>query len=269
MPHIRVDDLEIYYEEVGSGFPVLMIMGLSANADWWPPDFVGPLAKSWRMILFDNRGAGRTKGDYAKFSIPLAAQDSWRLLDALGVERAHVVGMSMGGMIAQEMALSAPERLDRLVLGCTTCGLLSASFVSLETWKLAMSYATSRETRRRSRAINLLFTQEFIKSAGSLSEEFEKRIHQAPISKRAYRKQIAAVLRFDTRGRVQKIQSPTLVITGDRDALVPRRHSALLAKRIPRARLVELPGSGHGFMVDSAELAAKTIGEFLAETALP
>jgi pimeloyl-ACP methyl ester carboxylesterase len=264
MATIRVNDLDVYYEEAGAGFPVLLIMGLSANVDWWPPMFVEPLARDWRLISFDNRGAGRTKGDHSKFSIRLAAEDSLRLLDALGIERAHVVGMSMGGMIAQEMALAAPSRVVRLVLACTTAGLRSGAFISSETLRLAMRYVTDRQTRRRSRAMNLLFTPEFIEKSQELADEFERRIYRAPISKGAYRKQIAAVLRFDARRRLGQIQSPTLVITGTRDALMPKRHSKILAERIPNARLVEIPESGHGFLVDSAELAAKEIGEFLA-----
>jgi pimeloyl-ACP methyl ester carboxylesterase len=154
--HVQVGDLNVYYEEIGHGFPVLLIMGLSANVDWWPPMFVEPLARNWRLILFDNRGAGRTKGDHSRFSIPLAAQDSLRLLDELKIERAHVIGMSMGGMIAQEMTLAAPERVAKLVLACTTCGVRSGSVISQETLKLAMRYVLDPATRRRSRAMNVL-----------------------------------------------------------------------------------------------------------------
>lgn len=265
MPKIQVGDLKVHYEQAGEGFPVLLIMGLSANVDWWPEDFLAPLSRRWRTIAFDNRGAGRTQGDFSRFSIPLAAQDSLRLLDALGIEKAHVIGMSMGGMIAQELALLAPDRVERLVLACTNSGLRLGSVVSKEALRLAMRYVTSPQTRRRSRALNLLFTQEFIDANERLPAEFGKRISKAPISVAAWKKQLAAVMRFSSYRRLHQIQAPTLVISGTRDALVPHRNSILLAKRIPDARLVQIPDSGHGFLVDAAQPAASAIASFLAE----
>src|SRR5262249_55380769 len=123
MPKIRVDDIDIHYEVRGKGAPLLLIMGSQGNLDWWPEELKQGLEKHFRLIMFDNRGAGRTGEVDGQYRIPQMADDAAGLLEALEIPRAHVFGVSMGGMIAQEFALRHPKRVDHLVLGCTHPGL--------------------------------------------------------------------------------------------------------------------------------------------------
>lgn len=123
MEQVEVRDLSVCCELTGEGYPLVLIMGFSANMDWWDPELVDDLSKEFRVLAFDNRGAGRTvTPDEGEFTMELLADDTVALMDTLGVEKAHIVGMSMGGMIAQELALKYPEKVDKLVLGCTNCG---------------------------------------------------------------------------------------------------------------------------------------------------
>ncbi|MBL7204204.1 MAG: alpha/beta fold hydrolase [Desulfobacteraceae bacterium] len=117
MPKARVGDIDMYYRVEGSGQPLVMIIGYSANSDWWPPGLVDSLAARYQVILVDNRGAGRTNPGRRCFTIPLMAADTVGLLDALDIAGAHIFGISMGGMISQEIALSHPHRVHKLILG--------------------------------------------------------------------------------------------------------------------------------------------------------
>ena len=121
MPVVQANEIEIYYEEHGSGEPLLLIMGWGGNTATWNPQLEG-LAEQYRVIAFDNRGAGRTKAPDSPYTIPQMAADTAGLLHALGVPKAHVFGISMGGMVAQELALGYPELVGSLILGCTSAG---------------------------------------------------------------------------------------------------------------------------------------------------
>jgi len=119
MPKVKVDDIQIYYEVRGEGFPLVMIQGLSDNLDCWDPRLVEELSRKYKLVMFDNRGAGRTDISYREYTMKLFADDTAGLMDALGISKAHVLGLSMGGMIAQELVLNYPEKVAKLVL-CST-----------------------------------------------------------------------------------------------------------------------------------------------------
>ena len=122
MPRAKVNDINIYYDVHGDGFPLVMVMGFLGNADCWDPRMLPVLADKFKVIVFDNRGAGRTDISAKEFSIKLFAEDTVGLMDVLKVPKAHVLGISMGGMIAQELALNYPERVEKLILASTFCG---------------------------------------------------------------------------------------------------------------------------------------------------
>src|SRR6266851_4926483 len=122
MSDVRVDDVQLHYEVDGSGEPLLMVMGLGGSSAGWSPELVSELAPSFRTIIYDNRGTGRSDKPDIPYSLEMFAGDAIAILDDLKVERAHVFGVSMGGMIAQEIALRYPSRLQTLTLGCTTFG---------------------------------------------------------------------------------------------------------------------------------------------------
>ena len=125
MPFVQVNDLKIYYEEYGAGTPLLLVMGLGATVLGWSLPQVKRLATKHRVILFDNRGAGQTDKPRGPYTMPQLAADAVGLLDALSIGRAHVFGVSMGGMIVQHIALDYPQRVRSLILGCTGAGGLT------------------------------------------------------------------------------------------------------------------------------------------------
>ncbi len=262
MPTVEANGLRIYYEVHGQGFPLVMIMGLGANLDWWPPRIVERLSRRYRLLLFDNRGAGRTDKPGGRYSIRLMAGDTAALVEAVGIRRAHVLGVSMGGMIAQELALNHPERVERLVLACTTCGGIR----SVPPAPRALAWLSARNVPPevfRERQLKLLFPDEFAARHRQEIEEYWRRAGRWPTPADAYRRQLAAILRFNSYGRLPRIQAPTLVMTGDRDILVPPKNSEILASRIPGARLEVFPGGGHGFIAQFPERFCRVVEEFL------
>jgi pimeloyl-ACP methyl ester carboxylesterase len=122
MPKVKVNDVQIYYELHGDGFPLVMINGLGGHVYTWNPDHIRELLKRFKLVLFDNRGAGRTDLSDKEYSIKLFADDTAGLMNVLGIPRAHVFGISMGGMIAQELVINYPKKVEKLVLCSTSCG---------------------------------------------------------------------------------------------------------------------------------------------------
>jgi pimeloyl-ACP methyl ester carboxylesterase len=263
MPKACVGDIEIYYRSRGSGPPLFLIMGFSANSDWWPPGLVDALAARHRVILLDNRGAGRTGEGKRPFTIPLMAADTVGLLNALGLAAAHVFGVSMGGMIAQELALRYPHRVRKLVLGCTSCGRRGALF-DIQRGGLWWDYLTQPRVRSRKLLTNLMFSPEYLSRNGEALRRFGQRSRIAPMPIRIQLKQIAAMLDFDTYERLPRLQAPTLVMTGTRDYMAVPRNADILARRIPGARLVKLDGCGHAFIAEAEEETARHISDFLS-----
>ena len=122
MGQVQAGDVKLYYEVHGRGEPLLMIMGLGSSSATWSPVLVTELSRRFQTIVYDNRGTGQSDKPAIPYSLEMFAGDAIALLDALKIERTHVFGVSMGGMIAQELALGHPSRLQTLTLGCTTCG---------------------------------------------------------------------------------------------------------------------------------------------------
>lgn len=236
MPNVRANGIDIYYEIHGQGGPLVMVIGLSANVDWWEPAIIERLSRRYRLLLFDNRGAGRTEKPDMPYTISLMAQDTAALMALLGIERAHILGVSMGGMIAQEFALQYPDRVNKLILACTSCGGKESVSASPEELAFFMRREGSPEEIKR-RLFRILFPEEFIASHAGELERFWERILKAPIPQEAFFRQLGAIQTFSSCGRLAQIQAPTLVMTGNRDVLIPPQNSEILARKIPDARL--------------------------------
>jgi len=262
MPKLRLRDLDLHYERRGAGPPLLLIIGWRANLDWWPAELLAGLAARHELVLFDNRGSGRTGDPGGRFGIPQMADDAARLLDALGLSHADVFGVSMGGMIAQELALRRPERVRRLVLACTHCGRHGVRWSPAQTaaWK---RYLRAPHSLERQLAY-LLFSQDLSVTDPARYAELERLVATAPITPWASLKQLEAILRFDSFARLPRIAAPTLVVTGERDLMVPPANSQLLANLIPGAKLVSFPGTGHALLGERADDLVPMLGEFLA-----
>lgn len=258
--------IDIYYEEHGSGEPLLLIMGWGGNAASWRPQLEG-LAGHFRVIIFDNRGVGRSSAPDEPYTIPQMARDTVGLLDALEVPRAHVFGISMGGMIAQEMAIEHPGRIGKLVLGCTTPGSSRAAGVA----RLHSDVASFREQNGQhdlewfSEFLLRLWTPEaMIKSVPEL-QDFVFSLIRFPPTTHGLTHQTSAVLAHDTYGRLEDIQHRTLVMTGDDDLLIDPENSVILANKIPEARLLVFEGLRHAFHLEKPHLANEAIIEFLQD----
>jgi len=258
---IKVNDIDIYYECRGSGFPLVMIMGLSANANWWPPPLIDSLAQTYKVLIFDNRGAGRTDAPMQDYSMPMFAGDTVGLMKALGMDRAHVFGVSMGGLIAQEISLLYPERVEKLVLGCTHCGVRHSIPTSFEVMRHLAKQDFKSTDERFHHTLSVLFPRDFIEQNPEKIEDLKRRYQVAP--RAAQNQQFAAIMGFDSFDRLDMIKVPTLVLSGDQDVLIPPGNAEILAKKIPGARLMVLKGCGHSFVNQVPEKVFKILREFL------
>jgi 3-oxoadipate enol-lactonase len=274
MSTVRTGDIDVYYEQHGSGDPLLLIMGLAADSTAWlfqVPEF----ARHYRTIVFDNRGVGRSAKPAGPYTIHEMADDAAGLLDALDVRRAHVVGVSMGGMIAQELALRHPERVRGLVLGCTFPEP-DAEAERQRAFSIAQfggRVTATGETQIDVSAIDpfaffqhllpRIFNQSFIdRELPKLLQVFSGAL-QYGFSLEAILGQVAAVMGHRATDRLHQIESPTLVITGDADLLVSPANSDILARNIPGAKLVKVPGGSHGFNFETPEIFNREVLDFL------
>ncbi len=254
MPRIKAGDVQLHYDVHGSGEPLLMIMGLGASSAAWDPELVEELARSFRTVTFDNRGTGQSDKPDVPYSIEMFADDAAALLDALNIRRAHIFGVSMGGMISQEFALRHANRTGSLTLGCTTAG--GAHSVppppeSLKVLTAPREGVPPEEIIRRGWPLS--FTPEYIRSHRDELEARIPRMLEYPTPPFAFKRQLEGTYTLKTWDRLPQIKAPTLVITGARDVLIPARNSELLAERIPGARLHLIPNAGHGFTTEARD----------------
>lgn len=265
MPHAQVGDIRMNYSVRGEGDPLLLISGYGSNSAGWRPEFIQGLARSFQVITFDNRGTGETDQPDEPYSIAGMADDAVGLLDILGIERAHVVGISMGGMIAQELALRHPARVAGLVLGCTLCGepySVSASEEIVELLTIPPDL-DRREAVRRGWPAG--FTDQFIAENEALLWQQAERSLVNPTPLYARDRQYEAIQAWSSGDRLGEIRIPTLVITGDLDRLVPPENSRVIQERIAGSRLEIVEGAAHSFPTSHPAEAERLITTFLCE----
>lgn len=263
MPFEEINDAEIYYEVQGDGFPILMIQGLMANLDWWDPRLVDGLSDDFKVVTFDNRGAGRSGLSEEEFSIELFADDVSGLLGALGISSAHILGISMGGMIAQELYLNHPDKVKELVLCSTYCGGHRSVMPSEDVLEvLQMDRGGMSEEEIIEGTIPLLFTQDFIEKNPDFIELAKERMLRNPISEESYERQYGAIMKFDTCNRLHQIDTETLILHGKEDVLIPPENGKILNSSIPSSKLVYFENSAHGLM-EEMENVVTTILQFL------
>ncbi len=252
-----------HFEMTGSGAPVILVTGLAADARAWAFQ-VPAFAERHRTITFDNRGVGRNQRLASRHAIADLADDVVAVLDAVGIDRAHVVGMSMGGMVAQEVALRHPSRLDRLVLVCTgsechpEIDVVRRRFrAQLETTPIAAAFWRH--------ALPVLFSRRF------LADEWERLPElfgpAGDLDVESVLAQLDAISGHDATDRLSSIEAPTLVLTGDADQLVPLACSELLARRIPGAELRIVVGGSHCFNIEMPDTFNRIALEFLSRGA--
>jgi len=254
------DGTRIAWSEQGDGHPLLLIHGLGyAGSGGWGP-VLGPLARRFRGLTCDTRGIGGSDRPPGPYSAALMADDALAVLQAAEVDGAHVVGTSLGGMVAQELALRHSWAVDNLVLACTTPGGTNAYPMPEQTVRLITQPLDLPPLER---------FQVFVRNA--LSEPYDEtmveqlaqtRIEEAqPLD--AWQAQAAAGIAHDALNRLAGIRAPTLVVTGTADEVVDPRNSELLADLIPNARLERVEGAGHLFFWQEPERFVSLLGEFL------
>jgi 3-oxoadipate enol-lactonase len=259
----RVGDIDIYYEIHGEGEPLLLIGGLGSDMAGWMFQ-IHELSKDYRVIVFDNRGVGRTDAPDVPYSIAMMADDTAGLMDVLDIEIAHVLGISMGGFVGQEMALSHPRRVRSLVLAATGTHVDARAAYLLDLWRRMLAVPANRELYIRE-ILPWLFTEAMFENHRVVESMIKMRLSY-PYSQpsHAFGRQADACLSFDSRGRVGSITAPTLVIVGERDILFPVDLSEEMAAAIRGAELVVLGGGGHGFPIEIPEAFNNSVLSFLA-----
>jgi 3-oxoadipate enol-lactonase len=239
----------LHFETTGEGPAVLLIMGLGLPGDaWWRT--VPVLARSLQVVTFDNRGSGRSERPAGRLTLAGMAADAVSVLDAAGIARAHVYGISMGGMIAQELALRYPDRVNSLVLGATSAGGVAATPPDRETLAFLARRATVPDEEGRWASVPYVYSERTRRSGGGrIGEDFARR--------RAYRfdpvgygAQLAAAAGHDAARRLGDIAAPTLVLHGAEDRMVPPANGRALAARIAGSRLLELDDAAHLYTTD-------------------
>lgn len=252
MPIARIGDVNIHYETQGQGEPLLLIMGYRGSGFMWGEELLTSLARAFQVIYFDNRGTGLSDKPDTLYTIPMMADDAAGLLRHLGVRQAHVFGVSMGGMIAQELALRHPQMVRRLVLGCTSCGGPQAFLASPAVLaQLIPPPDLAREEAVR-RLWTVMFSPGFLETQTAFLERLTQRALLYPDPPQTSLRHLMAVQRFNTYGRLGLITAPTLVVTGADDLIVPAANSSLLAARIHGASLEIVKDMGHGFFWEAS-----------------
>ena len=263
MPELDVNGIKMYYEIHGKGDPLILIMGLRRNLEWWYCQ-IPSLSKHFKVIAFDNRGAGRSDKPEMDYSIRLFADDTAGLMEELSVENAHVLGISMGGYIAQELAINYPDKVRNLILGCTSCGGERAVLMSQERMeKFTANQGLSPEDILQ-KDMDIYFSDRFIQENPQKIREFIEISLRYYQPAHAFERQFAACLKHDTVDRLKNISVPTLIVAGDDDPLVPSENSQILKELMPWAKLQFLPACRHVFFIEDAERFNREVIAFLS-----
>jgi 3-oxoadipate enol-lactonase len=268
MPRVRVDDLEMYFEVHGNGFPLVLISGYSGSSESW--DVLVPrvrdLSKHYRVLTLDNRGTGRSSAPEGDYSIKTMADDAAGLLDFLRISKAHILGQSMGGMIAQELAINHSEKVNGLILACTTprgsaSNAIPGQRKALEKlrWMFAPPPGMPPEAILEEIMRSCYHKQFFEKNRASIMAFTPK----YPTSLSTLEKHYDAIVKFDTYNRLKRILSRTLVAHGEDDRLILPEGARMLVKQIPNAELKMFKQAGHVVLEEKWQEAKPAILDFL------
>lgn len=279
MAYASNGNVRLYYETVGDPAlpPLLLVRGLLRSSRFWSDEFREALREHFFLIMPDNRGIGRSDAPRPPYSTATMADDLAAVLDACGVERSHVMGLSLGGMICQELALRHRNRLDRLILGCTSMGGSGVFRRPAQLWPdvrlgpgiPAAAMASFAKAARMSFADAMRATapvtigKRTLDARPDIIDTWVKIATEQPATENGKFGQLLAALRHDTRNRLPGLQCPTLVITGTEDLLIPAPESFAVARAIPGAAIRTLPGVGHDYPTEAPHATAELIREFL------
>ena len=259
---VHAGDIDIAYKEAGSGYPLVLIMGSGSTMDFWSHALISDLARDNHVIIFDNRGIGATSTSDQEFSIKLFADDTANLLKALNIEKANVLGWSMGAYIAQELALNYPDKVNRLILYAAEAGGEKAVHNPDVMAQLSDPSGTERE--RGERLLKLIFPSTWLKDNPDPRKYMPT--STGPVLPDSIKNQGIACWKWaGTFDRLSQIKVPVLLIAGTEDLITPPQNSIMMAEKIPGAWLVQVNGAGHGLMFQYPERFAEIVGLFLSD----
>jgi len=259
MPKVELSATELNYERSGSGEPLLLIQGMGGTHMSWGRPFASLLERDFEVIAFDNRGMGLSRRVGGEFSIAEMAADTAELLAALEIESAHLLGISMGGMIAQELALAHPEQLRSLTLGCTFCGGEGSQLMEPSNFRKLVEATSSGNQDRVFEAMYELNLSPGFRAEQSRYADFAEMAAALPSPRETIGFQLQAIIAHKTQDRLPQISAPTLVIHGTADQVLGYPNGPLIASRIPGARLETFEDVGHMFWWEQPERSAELL----------
>lgn len=261
MAYLENQGARIYWDEQGKGAPILLIMGLGYPSCMWHR--TRPvLAERFRTIALDNRGIGNSDVPPGPYPMALMASDAAAVLDAAGLDSAHVFGVSMGGMIAQEFALRYAKRVRSLILGCTAAG--GPTSVRAEQDAIQMLMTRNKMSPEQALQAPVPFIYDSATPRARIDEDLAIRRPWLPRPE-GYAAQLQGIIAWEGYSRLPAINAPTLVIHGESDRLVPPGNGKLIAERIPGAKLMMIPHASHLFLTDQTDTAHRVLLQFLDE----
>ncbi|KAF3889473.1 MULTISPECIES: alpha/beta fold hydrolase [Nostocales] len=263
MPQFQTNGLELFYQIQGTGEPLLLISGFLCDHTYWSL-LMPSLTKQYQVIRLDNRGMGRSSTSQCAYSIKHMATDAAALIEHLGLDKVHVAGHSMGGQIAQELALAQPEKVCSLLLLSSLAKGDDRFNAIIETWG---DLARILDLELYEKVIlPWIFTNTFYSTPGAIETIIQMVLNYPfpPVPQELYY-QSRAITSSDIRFRLSHIHCPTLVLVSRQDVLTPVKFSEELLQGIPNAELVVLDSGGHGFIIESPETVAQSMCNFLAK----
>jgi len=264
---VILGDLRIHWESYGKKEPLLLISGVSGGTWSWE-ESIQAWSPHFRVIVFDNIGAGHSGKPNRPYTIEEMADHAAAVLDAAKVKRAGVVGLSMGGMIAQELALRYPDRVHRLVLGCTHCGGSERIPPNPDVIQRFANNKGLSPEEIIDKNLALLVTPQFLRSGSYALKRYKERHLKAALQPDyAFKRQLEAIGGFDACGRIGNIKVPTLILTAECDVLVPPENSRLLSIHIPDAVEKSFRGAGHLIYLECAQDFNDTVMKFFRNSA--
>ncbi|MDD5560155.1 alpha/beta hydrolase [Candidatus Methylomirabilis sp.] len=263
MPKVRVGQIELFYQEDGHCEPIVWIHGLGIDHRVWALQI--PLfSRHFRCLTFDNRDAGQSDRSPGSYTIKTMADDVIRLMDTLAIDHAHIVGLSMGGAIAQELTITHPARVKRLVLVSTYTSSDRRGADVLHSFALMRARFSRQEYARATSP--WVFTYQNYRTPGLVDLAIARFLEDPYFTPAdVYARQVEAALSHNAEDRLSRIAAPTLIVVGDDDILTPMRFARILHVRIPDARLAVIQGGGHALVLTHAEEFNRVVLAFLKE----
>ena len=265
MPILKAGAVNLSYDTFGAGEPLLLIMGFGAPGIAWMP--VLPMLAGFQCIYFDNRGTGNSDKPSGPYTIPDMADDAAALLDAVGIEAVLVYGISMGGMIAQELALRHPGKVRKVVLGCTTTGGPEATPPEEETIA-ALLTAMKLMSTDPERAIDIMLPvvhpPDFVAAHPEVKQmALMGAAMMPPTPPEVIERTLEGITRFNSYDRLPEVKCPVMIVHGERDILIKPANAKLLKSRLPHAEVFMIPNAGHNFFAEDPMGVHQRILEFL------